>query len=145
MSTHADEDHIDGVTYQQSKTCSYFARIPPGDYSQGSFFLLIDGKNDMGWGTISACFSSRTDHRSSGGVTLNAGEFLIAHDGDKDIQRYTPGSLGALRARERFRYWLPVSRYQHRPEHRRAAPGAGGYRDRWSIIERRTIAGVDPG
>ena len=50
LSTDADET-IDGVTYDKEDVF-VFRPDTAGDYSQGSFFRLIDGKNDTGWGNV---------------------------------------------------------------------------------------------
>ena len=91
FSVHLPTRSIDGITYRKEDVI-VFRPDTAGDYSQGSFFLLIDGKNDMGWGNLSAV-SLVEQTTVVGGVTLNAGEFLIA-DGTRDIKRFTPGSLG---------------------------------------------------
>ncbi|MFO7905365.1 MAG: DUF4347 domain-containing protein [Pirellulaceae bacterium] len=92
LSTDAAET-IDGVTYEKEDVF-VFRPGTEGDYSQGSFFRLIDGKNDMGWGNVtSVSLVERTT--VVGDTTLNAGEFLIAHDGSsKVIHRFVPGTLG---------------------------------------------------
>ena len=93
LSTDADET-IDGVTYNNDDVF-VFRPDTPGDYSQGSFFLLIDG-NAAGLAFNNVTAISLVEQTTSvGGVTLNAGEFLFAHDGaSKNILRFAPGSLG---------------------------------------------------
>ncbi len=94
LSTDADET-IGGVTYNNDDVF-VFRPDTAGDYSQGSFFLLIDGNAaSLGLNNITG-ISLVEQTTVVGGVTLNAGEFLFAHDGSAgNILRYVPGSLGA--------------------------------------------------
>ena len=94
LSTDADED-IDGITYNNDDVF-VFRPDTPGDYSQGSFFLLIDG-NAAGVAFNNVTAISLVEQTTTvGGVTLNPGEFLVAHDGSgKNILHFVPGSLGA--------------------------------------------------
>jgi hypothetical protein len=94
LSTDADEV-IDGVTYNNDDVL-VFRPDTPGDYSQGSFFLLIDG-NAAGLAFNNLTSVSLVEQTTTvGGVTLNPGEFLVAHDGSgKNILHFVPGSLGA--------------------------------------------------
>ncbi|MDX1698471.1 MAG: cadherin domain-containing protein, partial [Thiohalobacterales bacterium] len=92
LSTNASET-IDGVTYDADDVF-VFRPDTAGDYSQGSFFLLIDG-SDIGLGNVTGVSLVERD-TVVGGTSLAAGEFLIAHDGSKkNVDRFTPGSLGA--------------------------------------------------
>ncbi len=65
----------------------------PGDYSAGTFTLLIDG-TDVGLGrVVGVTLVEQTT--IVGDTTLSAGEFLLAHEGsNKNIIRFQPGTLG---------------------------------------------------
>ena len=94
FSTAADEV-IDGITYRKEDVV-VFRPDTAGDYSQGSFFRLIDGRNDTGWGDVTGISLVEQTTQIAPGVTLNAGEFLVAHDGSAtNILRFQPtGTLG---------------------------------------------------
>ncbi len=92
LSTNEDES-LGGVTYKKEDVFVFRADTF-GDYSEGSFFRLIDGKNDTGYGNVTG-ITLVEQTTTVGGVTLSAGELLIGHDGSaNDILRFTPGSLG---------------------------------------------------
>ncbi len=83
---------IDGITYQKEDVF-VFRPDASGDYSQGSFFRLIDG-SDISLGKVTG-ISLVERSTLVGGTTLNPGDFLIAHDGSaEDIVHFTPGTLG---------------------------------------------------
>ncbi len=94
LSTDGDED-IDGVRYHNDDVF-VFRPDTFGDYSQGGFFLLIDGNAvTLNFNNISSICLVEASTSVNGAVTLNAGEFLVAHDGSgKNILRYVPGNLG---------------------------------------------------
>jgi hypothetical protein len=129
LSTDADEV-IDGVTYNNDDVL-VFRPDTPGDYSQGSFFLLIDG-NAAGLAFNNLTSVSLVEQTTTvGGVTLNPGEFLVAHDGSgKNILHFVPGSLGAT----------TTGTASVRP-----APGAGRHRARRRQPRRGAAAGVAAG
>ncbi|MGD8957408.1 MAG: cadherin domain-containing protein, partial [Chromatiaceae bacterium] len=92
LSTAANET-IGGTTYNKEDVFVY-RPTTAGDYSSGSFFLLIDG-SAVGYGDVTGISLVEQD-TAVGGVTLRAGEFLIAHGGsDKDINRLQADQLGA--------------------------------------------------
>jgi VCBS repeat-containing protein len=92
LSTGANET-IGGTTYNKEDVFVY-RPTTAGDYSSGSFFLLIDG-SAVGYGDVTGISLVEQD-TVVGGVTLNAGEFLIAHGGsDKDINLLQADQLGA--------------------------------------------------
>ena len=70
-----------------------FRPTTAGDYSAGSFFMLIEGKNSGLLGNVTG-ISLVEQTTVVGGVTLNAGDFLIAQ-GTKDIIRFEADQLGA--------------------------------------------------
>ncbi len=83
---------IGGVTYDLNDVF-VFRPDTPGDYSRGSFRLLIDG-SDIGLGRVTAV-SLVEQSTVFGDTTLAAGEFLLAHDSSsKNVLRFTPGNLG---------------------------------------------------
>ena len=91
LSTQAAEN-LTGLSVSE-KSVFVFHPDTPGDYSSGTFTLLIDG-NDLGLSRITG-ITLVEQATTVGDVTLNAGEFLLAHDGsNKNIIRFEPGALG---------------------------------------------------
>ncbi|NNK94863.1 MAG: DUF4347 domain-containing protein, partial [Desulfobacterales bacterium] len=87
-------DTIGGVDYEKEDVF-VFHPDSTDDYSQGSFFRLIDGKNDTSWGNVTAISLVERSTEIAPGVTLSAGEILVAHAGStQNILRFTPGTLG---------------------------------------------------
>ena len=65
-----------------------------GDYSQGSFFRLVDGKNDTGWGNVTAITLVEQDTVVGG---RNAFRRRVPDRPRRQRQEYTafhPGALG---------------------------------------------------
>ncbi|MGB5204314.1 MAG: hypothetical protein WBN63_09015, partial [Eudoraea sp.] len=91
LSTQASEN-LTGLSVSE-KSVFVFRPDTPGDYSSGTFTLLIDG-TDLGFGrVVGVTLVEQTT--VVGGTTLNAGEFLLAHEGsNKNIIRFQPGTLG---------------------------------------------------
>ena len=102
-----DNETLAGVVYGKEDVF-VFRPDTFGDYTEGNFFRLIDGKNDTLWGDV-AGFSLVEKTTDVGGVTLTAGEFLVAHnDASSDIQRFVPAPWVTPR-RGRHRPWSRVS------------------------------------
>ncbi len=91
LSTQASEN-LTGLSVDE-KSVFVFRPDTPGDYSSGTFTLLIDG-TDVGLGrVVGVTLVEQTT--VVGDATLNAGEFLLAHEGsNKNIIRFEPGTLG---------------------------------------------------
>ena len=91
LSTQGTEN-LTGLSISE-KSVFVFHPDTPGDYSSGTFTRLIDG-TDLGFGrVVGVTLVEQTT--VVGGTTLNAGEFLLAHEGsNKNIIRFTPGTLG---------------------------------------------------
>ncbi|MGB5299833.1 MAG: cadherin domain-containing protein, partial [Thiogranum sp.] len=74
-----------------------FRPTTPGDYSAGDFFIVVRGA-DIGLNNITAFSLVEQDTVvgvGAGSTTLNAGEFIVVHDGaKKTLQQLTPGILG---------------------------------------------------
>jgi len=68
-----------------------FRADTPGDYSSGTFLMLLDA-SDVGDPQITA-FTLVEQTIVVGGVTLNAGDFLYSKN-NSDIHQFTPGTLG---------------------------------------------------
>jgi hypothetical protein len=65
----------------------------PGDYSSGTFILLLDKS-----GGLSGKMSGITlieQNTNVGDVTLNAGDFLYIGDNNKTVERWQPDAMGA--------------------------------------------------
>ncbi len=92
--------HDDTLTSTNSLTVKdgdvfVFRPDTAGDYSAGTFIMLID-ESDIGYGDLNALSLVETTI-SVGGVTLNAGDFLLAEDGEEkgaDIDRFVPDNVG---------------------------------------------------
>ncbi len=64
-----------------------------GDYSAGTFIMLID-ESDIGYGSIIGLSLVETT-TSVGGITLNAGDFLLSESGSAAvIDRFVPDNIG---------------------------------------------------
>jgi len=68
-----------------------FRADTPGDYSSGTFLMLLDA-SDVGDPHITA-FTLVEQTIVVGGVTLNAGDFLYSKN-KHDVHQFTPGTLG---------------------------------------------------
>ena len=65
----------------------------PGDYSSGTFILLIDKSGGLS-GKMSGITLIEQD-TVVGDVTLNAGDFLYIGDNNKTVERWQPDAMGA--------------------------------------------------